>query len=81
MDNARDDPGKDGRLQTGLNIQGSDALSVLVWPTGALPFEVRFETPPGRQAQVDFAHFRTVFTDEPGAEHVIWLFSLVWRRT
>ena len=46
-------------------------------PTGAPPFEVRFETPPGRQAQVDFAHFRTVFTDEPGAEHVIWLFSLV----
>ena len=46
-------------------------------PTRAPPFEVRFETPPGRQAQVDFAHFRTVFTDEPGAEHVIWLFSLV----
>ncbi len=46
-------------------------------PVAALPFEVRFETPPGRQAQVDFAHFRTVFTDEPGAERVIWLFSLV----
>jgi transposase len=40
-------------------------------------FEVRFETPPGRQAQVDFAHFRTVFTDEPGVERVVWLFSLV----
>jgi transposase len=40
-------------------------------------FEVRFETPPGRQAQVDFAHFRTAFTDEPGVERVIWLFSLV----
>jgi len=40
-------------------------------------FEVRFETPPGRQAQVDFAHFHTEFTDEPGVEHVIWLFSLV----
>jgi transposase len=38
---------------------------------------VRFETPPGRQAQVDFAHFRTVFTDEPGTERVVWLFSLV----
>ncbi len=46
-------------------------------PGPALPFEVRFETPPGRQAQVDFAHFRTVFTDEPGIERVIWLFSLV----
>jgi len=32
-------------------------------PSEVSPFEVRFETPPGRQAQVDFAHFRTVFTD------------------
>ena len=46
-------------------------------PATAPEFEVRFETPPGRQAQVDFAHFRTVFTDEPGAEHVVWLFSFV----
>jgi transposase len=46
-------------------------------PAAAPKFEVRFETPPGRQAQVDFAHFRTVFTDEPGAEHVVWLFSFV----
>ena len=40
-------------------------------------YEVRFETPPGRQAQVDFAHFRTVFADEPGVERIIWLFSMV----
>ena len=40
-------------------------------------FEVRFEIPAGRQAQVDFAHFRTAFTDGPGAERIIWLFSLV----
>jgi transposase len=40
-------------------------------------FERRFETPPGRQAQVDFAFFKTEFTDEPGAERIIWLFSLV----
>ncbi len=46
-------------------------------PSRAAGFEARFETPPGRQAQVDFAHFRTVFDDEPGAEHVVWLFSLV----
>jgi transposase len=32
-------------------------------PGDVSPFEVRFETPPGRQAQVDFAHFRTEFTD------------------
>jgi transposase len=46
-------------------------------PIEPVPFEVRFETPPGRQAQVDFAHFRTVFTDEPATERIIWLFSLV----
>jgi transposase len=40
-------------------------------------FERRFETPPGRQAQVDFAFFKTQFTDEPGAERIVWLFSLV----
>jgi transposase len=41
------------------------------------PFEVRFETPPGYQAQVDFARFVTSFTDEPGIIRIIWLFSLV----
>ena len=41
------------------------------------PFEVRFETPPGYQAQVDFARFVTSFTDEPGITRIIWLFSLV----
>ena len=46
-------------------------------PSPAVGFEIRFETPPGRQAQVDFAHFRAVFTDEPSVERVVWLFSLV----
>jgi transposase len=46
-------------------------------PDAVPGFEVRFETAPGRQAQVDFAHFRTVFTDEPGIERIVWLFSLV----
>jgi transposase len=41
------------------------------------PFEVRFETPAGQQAQVDFARFVTEFTDEPGVMRIIWLFSLV----
>ena len=40
-------------------------------------FERRFETPPGRQAQVDFAFFKVAFADEPGAERIVWLFSLV----
>jgi len=41
------------------------------------PFELRFETPPGQQAQVDFAQFQTEFADEPGVVRIVWLFSLV----
>src|SRR5216683_3051306 len=44
---------------------------------GPKPYEVRFETPPGVQAQVDFARFVVDFTDDPGASRVVWLFSLV----
>ena len=40
-------------------------------------FELRFETPPGRQAQVDFAHFEVEFDDAPGKPQIVWLFSLV----
>jgi transposase len=40
-------------------------------------FEVRFETPPGTQAQVDFAHFQVMFTDEPAVTRIVWLFSFV----
>jgi transposase len=40
-------------------------------------FEVRFETPPGEQAQVDFAQFDIEFSDEPGVRRIVWLFSLV----
>lgn len=40
-------------------------------------FERRFETAPGEQAQVDFAHFRLRFAAEPERERVVWLFSLV----
>ena len=41
------------------------------------PFEVRFETPPGEQAQVDFARFEVEFADEPGVTRIVWLFSMV----
>ncbi len=44
---------------------------------GPKPFEVRFETPAGHQAQVDFARFVVTFEDEPGVTRIIWLFSLV----
>ena len=40
-------------------------------------FEHRFETAPGEQAQVDFAQFKTDFTEQPGRVRVVWLFSLV----
>jgi transposase len=46
-------------------------------PVPDKPFERRFETPPGKQAQVDFAFFKAAFTDEPGVERIVWLFSLV----
>ncbi|WP_206185614.1 transposase [Thioclava sp. JM3] len=42
-------------------------------PARHAPFERRLETPPGKQAQVDFAEF----TDEPGVVRKAWLFSLV----
>jgi len=44
---------------------------------GPRPYEVRFETPPGVQAQVDFARFVVDFTDDPGTSRIVWLFSLV----
>jgi transposase len=46
-------------------------------PSQSSGFEVRFETPAGRQGQVDFAHFQTAFTDEPDVTRTVWLFSLV----
>jgi transposase len=48
-----------------------------VRPAPVPPFEVRFETPRGDQAQVDFAQFEVIFADEPGAVRKVWLFSLV----
>ena len=46
-------------------------------PPAQAGFERRFETPPGRQAQADFAHFKAVFDDEPGQVRTVWLFSMV----
>src|SRR5262249_52430246 len=34
-------------------------------------------TPPGDQAQVDFAQFQLQFTDEPTITRIVWLFSFV----
>jgi transposase len=41
------------------------------------PYELRFETKAGVQAQVDFARFVVEFTDEPGVTRIVWLYSLV----
>jgi transposase len=46
-------------------------------PEPVKPFEVRFETPAGQQAQVDLARFEVEFTDEPGLTRIVWLFSMV----
>src|SRR3954470_3537954 len=45
-----------------------------VRPQPGVQFERRFETPPGKQSQVDFAFFKTVFTDQPDVERIVWLF-------
>ena len=39
-----------------------------------------FETPPGRQAQVDFAEFRVEFDDGPGVIRKVWLLTIVLGR-
>ena len=48
-----------------------------VRPPRRAQFERRFETPPGRQAQVDFAEFKVEFDDEPGVVRKVWLFTMV----
>ncbi|MCK1554485.1 IS21 family transposase [Bradyrhizobium sp. 177] len=46
-------------------------------PSRPTAFEVRFETPAGEQAQVDFARFEVEFVDQPGVKRIVWLFSMV----
>jgi transposase len=46
-------------------------------PSSESGYEHRFETPAGKQGQVDFAHFKVRFTDSPGEEHRVWLFTMV----
>ena len=48
-----------------------------VRPAKRAPFERRFETPPGQQAQVDIAEFSVEFTDEPGITRKVRLFFMV----
>jgi transposase len=46
-------------------------------PARSAGYEVRFETPPGEQAQVDFARFEVEFAHELGVKRLVWLFSMV----
>jgi transposase len=46
-------------------------------PAQPMGFEHRFETAAGDQAQVDFAQFRTAFTQDPELTVMVWLFTLV----
>lgn len=48
-----------------------------VRPPRQAAFERRFETSPGRQAQMDFAEFAVAFTDESGIVRKVWLFSMI----
>jgi transposase len=52
-------------------------LSAIRPKNGPKLFEVRFETPPGVQAQVEFARFVVELSDDPGSRRIVWLFSLV----
>jgi transposase len=48
-----------------------------VRPPSVQLYERRYETPPGQQAQVDFAYFEVSFTDAPGVTQIVWLFTMV----
>ena len=45
-------------------------------PPARSAFERRFETPPGKQAQVDFAQFKVIFHEDPDRIRAVSLFSL-----
>lgn len=46
-------------------------------PAPEVMFEHRFETPAGKQAQVDFAQFKVAFSNQPDTVRTVWLFSMV----
>ena len=54
-----------------------DVVRELRPPGSGRGFAVRFETPPGHQAQVDFAQFQVRFSDQPDKVQIVWLFSMV----
>jgi transposase len=68
---------RDPRARVCGCLHGREALPATRPANRPKPFEIRFETPAGQQAQVDFARFVTTFTDQPEITRIVWLFSLV----
>jgi transposase len=66
-----------GRGYTGGYSMVRDEVRAMRPAGSGKGFAVRFETPPGEQAQVDFAQFRVRFSAEPETVHIVWLFSMV----
>ena len=66
---------RDRGYQGGYSILTSYLRTIR--PRPPVEYEQRFETPPGEQAQVDFAEFRVAFTDEPGRTCRVHLFLFV----
>ena len=48
-------------------------LAAIRSQNGPKPYEVRFETPPRVQAQVDFARFVVDFADDSSITRIVWL--------
>lgn len=65
------------RNENGRHFRSLQRCGSTVLDGATRPYEVRFETPAGVQAQVDFARFVVDFTDDPGSSRIVWLFSLV----
>lgn len=64
-----------------LGYQGGYSIlcDYLRWirPAAARAFEIRFETPAGEQAQVDFSCCMIRYREAPGQVRRVWLFSMV----
>jgi transposase len=72
------------RLQREITAMGYNGGYTLVTdylrtvrPQAETGFAPRFETPAGKQAQVDFAQFKVCFGCEPLVVRVVWLFSMI----
>ena len=72
------------RLLREIRAQGyTGGISILrdyqcqIQPAAAREFEIRFETPPGEQAQADFSCCMIRYREAPEQVRRVWLFSMV----